>query len=114
LAEVTLNSSMGNVLFRSAPARIPETLDQFSDDLISLDRFGSKADITSTSRLGLIAVQDALVVGSRRRFLPEPRVRYCAVAELQNQINQRGNVLAMTERYAALCAKSGSKSYTEV
>jgi hypothetical protein len=36
---------MGNVPFRSAPARIPETLDQFSTDLISLDRFGSKGDI---------------------------------------------------------------------
>jgi hypothetical protein len=27
------------------PARIPETLDQFSTDLISLDRFGSKAEM---------------------------------------------------------------------
>jgi hypothetical protein len=41
---------MGNVPFRSAPARIPETLDQFSTDLISLDRFGSKGDIASGRR----------------------------------------------------------------
>jgi len=41
---------MGNVPFRSAPARIPETLDQFSTDLISLDRFGSKGDIAGGRR----------------------------------------------------------------
>jgi hypothetical protein len=41
---------MGNVPFRSAPARIPETLDQFSTDLISLDRFGSKGDIAGDRR----------------------------------------------------------------
>src|SRR6516165_6453728 len=33
-----------------APARIPETLDQFSTDLISLDRFGSKGDIAGGRR----------------------------------------------------------------
>jgi len=41
---------MGNIPFRSAPSRIPETLDQFSTDLISLDRFGSKGDIAGGRR----------------------------------------------------------------